>query len=103
MTAPKTSTAHRDRGWRLRVLGALAGAVSVGLVATGCGQIPADQAAPAPDSQVTAPASPTSSGSPTASAEPTTAVPSPVGPSKPPTTAPTSKPAPSTVAAMLQK
>lgn len=101
MTAPRTSTTHRDGGWRLRVLGALAGAVSLGLITTSCGQIPADQAAPAPDSQVTAPASPT------ASASPTTAVPAPPSPSKSPsTTKPpsTSKPAPpTTVPAMLQK
>jgi peptidoglycan hydrolase-like protein with peptidoglycan-binding domain len=95
MTVRPAATAHRTGGRRLRWLGALAGAVTLGLVVSGCGQVPADQAAPAPDSQV-----PTTS-SPTPSAEPTTAAPSAT--TAPPAAKPTTKPSPTTAPAMLQR
>jgi peptidoglycan hydrolase-like protein with peptidoglycan-binding domain len=95
MTVRSAATAHRAGGRRLRRLGALAGAVTLGLVVSGCGQVPADQAAPAPDSQV-----PTTS-SPTPSAEPTTAAPSAT--TAPPAAKPTTKPSPTTAPAMLQR
>ncbi len=96
MTVQPAARTHREGGRRLRLAEAVAGALTFGLVATGCGQIPSDLAAPAPDSQVSAPASPTTS------VAPTTAVPVPSATTEAPTAKPTSKPAP-TVAAMLQK
>jgi peptidoglycan hydrolase-like protein with peptidoglycan-binding domain len=95
MTVRSAATAHRAGGRRLRWLGALAGAVTLGLVVSGCGQVPADQAAPAPDSQVPA------TSSPTPSAEPTTAAPSAT--TAPPAAKPTTKPSPTTAPAMLQR
>ncbi len=95
MTVRPAATAHRTGGRRLRWLGALAGAVTLGLVVSGCGQVPADQAAPAPDSQVPA------TSSPTPSAEPTTAAPSAT--TAPPSAKPTTKPSPTTAPAMLQR
>ena len=97
MTVRPAATAHRTGGRRLRWLGALAGAVTLGLVVSGCGEVPADQAAPAPDSQIPA------TSSPTPSAEPTTAAPTPSAPTTPPSAKPTTEPSPTTVPAMLQR
>ena len=94
MTGRPAASEHR-MGARLRLLGAVAGALTLGLIATGCGQIPADQAAPAPDSQVPATSSP----------EPTTATPSPTpsATTAAPSVKPTTKPSPTTAPAMLEK
>ena len=96
MTGRPAARARRTGGGRLRLFGALAGALALGLVATGCGQIPADQAAPAPDSQVPA------TSSPSPSSEPTDADPSPT-PSATPSAKPTTKPSPTTAPAMLER
>ena len=75
---------------RLRLLGALTGVVALGLVASGCGQVPTDQAAPAPDSQV-----PTTS-SPTPRVATTSPTPSPTAstPRRAPASSPAPKPSP---------
>ena len=81
------------------MLGALAGALTLGLMATGCGQIPADQAAPAPDSQV--PASTfavTLLGVDGRRADPT-----PSATTAAPSDKPTAKPSPTTAPAMLRR
>ena len=99
MAGRRAASTPRPGARRLRLLGPLAGVLSLGLVAVGCGQIPADQAAPAPDSQVS------SSAAPSPTEAPTSAEPSPSD--EPTTAAPTKKPEPSptkTVApAMLTK
>ena len=99
MTGRRTLRSHPRGAGRLRVLGALTGALTLGLIAAGCGQVPADQAGPAPDSQV-----PSASSTPTdtASASPT---PSESSPREVPSTTPTPKPSPTQtkVAAMLEK
>ena len=99
MTGRPAARAHRTGGGRLRLFGALAGALALGLVATGCGQIPADQAAPAPDSQVPA------TSSPSPSSEPTVADPSPTpsATTATPSAKPTTKPSPTTAPAMLER
>ena len=99
MRGRPAATAHRTGGVRLRVLGALAGALTLGLVATGCGQVPANQGAPAPDSQVPANTSPSPSSESTA-AEPS---PTPSATTAPPSAKPTTKPGPTTAPAMLEK
>ncbi len=98
MTGRPAASAHRASG-RLRLLGALAGALTLGLIATGCGQIPADQAAPAPapDSQVPA------TSSPSPSSEPTASDPTPSATASAPSDEPTTKPSPTTAPAMLEK
>jgi peptidoglycan hydrolase-like protein with peptidoglycan-binding domain len=96
----RTWVLHRDGGRRLRLLGALTGVLTLGLVAAGCGQLPADQAGPAPDSQVPATSSPAPTDGPS-SAEPT--------PTTTPTNAPSAKPTPkpspteTKAAAMMEK
>ena len=97
MTVRPAATAHRTGGRRLRWLGALAGAVTFGLVVSGCGQVPGDQAAPAPDSQIPA------TSSPSPSAEPTTAAPTPSATTTPPSAKPTTESSPTTAPAMLQR
>jgi peptidoglycan hydrolase-like protein with peptidoglycan-binding domain len=97
MTVRPAARAHSTGGRRLRLLGALAGALTLGLVASGCGQVPADQAAPAPDSQVPA------TSSPTPSVEETTSAPTPSATTATPSVKPTPKPSPTTAPAMLEK
>ncbi|HYI58688.1 MAG TPA: peptidoglycan-binding protein, partial [Microlunatus sp.] len=100
MTDRRGTWAPREGGRRRRLLAALSCVLSLGLVGAGCGQLPADQAAPAPDSQVPASSSPSPTDAPS-SAEPT--------PTTTPTTAastkPTPKPSPTEtkVPAMLEK
>ena len=96
MTGRPAASAHRTSG-RLRLLGALAGALTLGLIASGCGQVPADQAAPAPDSQVPA------TSSPSPSSEPTAGDPTPSATASAPSAEPTTKPSPTTAPAMLEK
>jgi len=85
MTGREQTRARRAGGRHLRLLGALAGVVTLGVVAAGCGQVPADQAGPAPDSQGPATSEPSPTAAPS-SAEPT--------PTTEPTTRPTPKPTP---------
>ena len=95
MTVRPAASEHRTGG-RLRLLGALAGALTLGLIVSGCGQVPADQAAPAPDSQVPASSSPSPS-------EPTVADPTPSATTAPPSAEPPPKPSPTTAPAILEK
>ena len=97
MTVRPAARAHRTGGRRLRLLGALAGALTLGLIASGCGQVPVNQAAPAPDSQVPA------TSSPTPSVEENTTAPTPSATTATPSVKPTTKPSPTTAPAMLEK
>ena len=99
MTGRRGTWAPREGGRRRRLLAALTCVLSLGLVVAGCGQLPADQAAPAPDSQVPASSSPSPTDAPS-SAEPT-----PTTPTTAASTKPTPKPSPTEtkVPAMLEK
>ena len=99
MAGRRPPGAHRSGGLRVRLLGTLTGALGLAVVVAGCGQIPADEAAPPPDSQVPVTTSPSPSprtAEPSPSQTPTTAQ---------PTTRPTPKlsPTPTTAAAMLTR
>jgi peptidoglycan hydrolase-like protein with peptidoglycan-binding domain len=98
MTGRRAARAPGRGVGRLRLLGALTGALTLGLVVAGCGQVPTDEAGPAPDSQVPSRSVPAA---PTPSTTATTPVPSPTSPT--PSDKP--KPSPSTTAvpAMLEK
>jgi peptidoglycan hydrolase-like protein with peptidoglycan-binding domain len=88
MAGRRSRGAHRSGGLRVRLLGGLIGALGLTVVVAGCGQVPADEAAPAPDSQVPVTTSPSPS--------PRTAEPSPSQTPTParPTTRQTPKPSP---------
>ena len=93
-------------GRRGRLIGAVLGLTTLAIVVTSCGQVPANQAVPPPDTQTSATAAPlppetTSATEPTPAQDPTSTAPKPKPTVKPaPTKTAPAKPA---VPAMLEK